>query len=232
METSGLRLTFGGDRPVAVLGGVDLCAFAGEITAIVGPSGCGKSTLLDVIAGLRAPDSGDVRCSDSSALMPQRDALMPWLTLRENVAIGGVLGGKDDDTSTGRADSALARLGLTDFADHYPHALSGGMRQRGALARTLLTDRRAWLLDEPFGALDALTRTDMHRVLADLHDEHRPTVIIVTHDIHEAVALATRVLVSSPRPMRIVDEVVVNPSEHASTAARVLGSLRAAGVMA
>ena len=232
IEVSGARLVLGDDPPVAVLDGVDLRATAGGITALIGPSGCGKSTLLDAIAGLLPLDAGTVRVGGDVALMPQRDALMPWLTLRENVSMGARLAGASPGDAGASARRALMRLGLDAFGDHYPHALSGGMRQRGALARTLLSGRPTWLLDEPFGALDALTRAEMHEVLLSLHRDEAPTILIVTHDINEAVALAGRVLVCGPRPMRVMAEITVDPNARAEAAARALGALRAAGAVA
>lgn len=232
IRVSGARLALGDDPPVDVLGGVDLRAPVGEVTAIVGPSGCGKSTLLDAIAGLIPLDAGTADAGHDVALMPQRDALLPWLCLEENVALGARLSGMPARDARDAATRALQRLGLAGFARHYPHALSGGMRQRGALARTLLSGRSTWLLDEPFGALDALTRSEMHAVLRQLHAQERPTILLVTHDIAEAVALAARVLVAGPRPMRIVHQVPVDPDDAAGTGRAVLDALRAAGAMA
>jgi ABC-type nitrate/sulfonate/bicarbonate transport system ATPase subunit len=206
---------------------------AGEVTAIIGPSGCGKSTLLDVIAGLVTPDSGSVVTASSGrpVLMPQRDALMPWRTLRDNVAAAAELRGIPRPDARARADHEVARVGLAGFGDHYPHALSGGMRQRGALARTLLAESDIWLLDEPFGALDALTRSEMHRVLVAVREQVAPTIVLVTHDIAEAVAIADTVLVASPGPMRIVSRVRVADAGP-DAAHDILTSLRAAGVAA
>ena len=232
IEVSGARLVLGDDPPVEVLGGVDLRAPAGEVTAIIGPSGCGKSTLLDAVAGLLALDEGTVATSGDVALMPQRDALMPWLTLRDNVAMGARLSGAPPGEADARAGRALVRLGLAAFGDNYPHALSGGMRQRGALARTLLSGRSTWLLDEPFGALDALTRAEMHEVLLALHRDEAPTILLVTHDIAEAVALAGRVLVCGPRPMRVVAEITAAPGSERDAAASALDALRDAGALA
>jgi len=228
-----VHLALGDDRPLPVLGGVDMVAVAGEVTAIVGPSGCGKSTLLDVIAGLATPDEGSITFDGAPgvALMPQRDALMPWRTLRDNVAAAAEVRGVPRADSRALADAEIARVGLAGFGDHYPHALSGGMRQRAALARTLLTQAGAWLLDEPFGALDALTRAEMHRVLAALRAHVAPTIVLVTHDIAEAVALAHVVLVASPGPMRITEAIrVAECGPHAAD--RVLDALRATGVTA
>ncbi len=226
-------LALGDDPTLAVLAGVDLVAPAGEVTAIIGPSGCGKSTLLDVIAGLVTPDSGSVVTTSSGrpVLMPQRDALMPWRTLRDNVAAAAELHGVLRRDARARADHEVARVGLAGFGDHYPHALSGGMRQRGALARTLLAESDIWLLDEPFGALDALTRSEMHRVLMAVREQVAPTIVLVTHDIAEAVAIADSVLVASPAPMRIVSRVRVADAGP-DAAHEILTSLRAAGVAA
>ena len=232
IRASGIHLSRGDDPPVPVLDGVDLHAPAGQVTSIVGPSGCGKSTLLDVLAGLIPPDAGRVDAGADTALMPQRDALLPWRTLEENVAMGAAISGVAAGQAQAMARRALSQLGLAGFGSHFPHALSGGMRQRGALARTLLSGRRTWLLDEPFGALDALTRAEMHRVLQDIHAEHRPTILLVTHDIHEAVALSDRVLVASPRPMRITLSVEVDPADTAATAHAVLDALHMAGATA
>jgi ABC-type nitrate/sulfonate/bicarbonate transport system ATPase subunit len=200
-----------------VLDGLDLEIARGEMVALVGPSGCGKSTLLSVLAGLREPDAGEVLLDGRPdpqrlgrlTLMPQHDALLPWRTVLENVALGPALAGTGPERARDEARRTLARFGLGGFEEHYPHALSGGMRQRAALARTMLSGGRAWLLDEPFGALDALTRTDLRGVLASAWAESRPTTLLVTHDLDEALLLADRVLVSGPRPARVVGEVRV-----------------------
>jgi ABC-type nitrate/sulfonate/bicarbonate transport system ATPase subunit len=218
LAARGLRLAFPGrDGDVPVLDGVSLEVRPGELVALVGPSGSGKSTLLDVLAGLAEPDAGEVLIDGRPApgragrltLMPQRDALLPWQTVARNVATGPRLAGVARETADGEARAALARVGLEGFEDHYPHALSGGMRQRAALARTLLAGRGAWLLDEPFGALDALTRAGMQDLLLALWEEHRPSVLLVTHDLDEALVLADRVLVAGPRPARVAGVVEV-----------------------
>ena len=214
----GLTLALdGATGPLSVLDDLSLEIAPGELVALIGPSGCGKSTLLRVLAGLMEPDSGRILVDGAAGvrrlgrltLMPQRDALLPWRTLLDNVALGPEVAGRPRGEAEGAARVALARYGLAGFERHYPHALSGGMRQRAALARTLLGGSRAWLLDEPFGALDALTRADLQGVLAALWQEHRPTVLLVTHDLDEALLLADRVLVSGPRPARVVAEVAV-----------------------
>jgi ABC-type nitrate/sulfonate/bicarbonate transport system ATPase subunit len=247
LEARGVTLAYG---DVAVLDRVDLHVAGGEVVALVGPSGCGKSTLLSVLAGLLDPDDGEVLVDGRPAparlgtltLMPQRDALLPWRTLEGNVAMAAELAGAPGDETGRAARAALARFGLSGFGDHYPHALSGGMRQRGALARTLLSGAPAWLLDEPFGALDALTRADLQHVLGATWAERRPTAVLVTHDLDEALLIGDRVLVAGPRPMRIVDEIVVDlprprsmedtvSPEFAALRARLLGALRASGAL-
>ena len=247
LEARGVSLRLG---RTDVLDRVDLTVAPGEIVALVGPSGCGKSTLLGVLAGLSEPDEGEVLLDGAPAvgrlgrltLMPQRDALLPWRTLLDNVALAPALAGAPSAEAARAARAALARFGLSGFADHYPHALSGGMRQRGALARTLLSGSRAWLLDEPFGALDALTRADLQGVLGTTWAERRPTALLVTHDLDEALLLGDRVLVASPRPMRIVDEIAVDLPRprslddtltpvFAELRGRLMGSLRSAGAL-
>ena len=248
IETRAVSLRLG-DTPV--LDRVDLRVAAGEIVALVGPSGCGKSTLLSVIAGLADPEAGEVLLDGRPAasrlghltLMPQSDALLPWRTLIDNVALAPSLTGAPAAEARRLAHAALARFGLSAFADHYPHALSGGMRQRGALARTLLSGSRAWLLDEPFGALDALTRSDLQGFLGATWAERRPTAILVTHDLDEAILLGDRVLVAGPRPMSIVDEIAIDLPrprtlddtllpEFADLRGRLMGALRGAGALA
>ncbi|MDX6646608.1 MAG: putative thiamine transport system ATP-binding protein [Miltoncostaeaceae bacterium] len=252
IEARDLRLSRPGrDGPVEVLGGLSLDAAPGEAVALIGPSGCGKSTLLGVLAGLLEPDAGEVLLDGRPAprrlgqltLMPQRDALLPWRTVAQNAALGPRLAGAPRAEAEAAARAALRRYGLGGFEDHYPHALSGGMRQRAALARTLLGGRRGWLLDEPFGALDALTRTELHRSVEALWAEHRPTLLLVTHDLDEALTLADRVLVSGPRPARALAEVAVDlprprPPRIAASAAfaelkgRLLEALAGAGALA
>lgn len=241
----------GRDGPLEVLDRMSLHVDRGEIVAMVGPSGCGKSTLLGIVAGLEEPGTGQVTLDGEErpdrlgrlALMPQRDALLPWCTAIDNVACAAAWSRSADEDATERAREALGRVGLTGFEDHYPHALSGGMRQRLALARTLASGASAWLLDEPFGALDALTRTALHRELERAWQRTRPTVLIVTHDLEEALVLADRVYVSSPRPGRVVAEIAVPlPRPRAITdttsadfmelKSEILGALVATGALA
>ncbi len=247
-----LYLELPGDGgPVPVLDGVDLDVQRGELVAIIGPSGCGKSTLLSTLAGLLEPDDGDVLLDGHRAasrlglisLMPQTDALLPWRTLRENIALGGELRGLSRAGARQRAAELISAYGLTGHEHHYPHALSGGLRQRAALARALEAGNSVWLLDEPFGALDALTRAALHRELLAAWSRHRPTVLLVTHDLDEALLLASRVLVCGPRPTRVVAELDVDlpyPRAAGTTTTpafadlkrRLLAALGRAGAMA
>jgi NitT/TauT family transport system ATP-binding protein len=190
---------------------VDLAIDAGEFVAIVGPSGCGKSTLLRLVAGLHLPTSGDVRVDGRVVDRPQTNlgivfqspVLLDWRTAIENVLVQVELRGLDPRQYRARAHELLTQVGLAEFADRYPHELSGGMRQRVAIARALIHDAPLLLMDEPFGALDALTREQMRLDLEALWLATRKTVLFITHSIDEAVLLADRVVVMSPRPGRI-----------------------------
>ncbi|MGA0123226.1 MAG: ABC transporter ATP-binding protein [Gaiellales bacterium] len=191
---------------------------AGEFVSLVGPSGCGKSTLFNVISGLVAPDAGRVEIAGrdvtgrpgSVGYMLQKDLLAPWRTVLGNIVLGAALtrGVTADDRAA--AAELAARHGLGDYLDHYPHALSGGMRQRVALMRTLASGRNLLLLDEPFGALDAQTRLGMHTWLQEVRAATGSTVLFVTHDVDEAVFLSDRVLVMGPRPGAIVEELAID----------------------
>lgn len=185
-----------------------------EIVAIIGPSGCGKSTLLNMIAGLFAPSSGSVaykglRVSDVNTdvgYMTQKDNLLPWRTVRDNIAFPLELAGVAKAERIARAEQAIAHVGLDGFAHRYPHELSGGMRKRACLARMLLYGAETALLDEPFAALDAQLKLAMHDLLLKLAAEAGQTVVLVTHDLMEAVALADRVLVCTRRPATLALE--------------------------
>jgi ABC-type nitrate/sulfonate/bicarbonate transport system ATPase subunit len=193
---------------VSALSGLTLSARAEEVVAVVGPSGCGKSTLLELVCGLISPDSGSVRCAPA-ALMPQRDLLLPWLGALDNAALALRVAGASREQARRRAAPLLAGFGLEGFEDVRPSALSGGMRQRVAFLRTLLSGKSVLCLDEPFGALDALTRIQMQDWLAGALAREPRTVLLVTHDVEEAVVLADRVVVLSRRPGRVVAELDV-----------------------
>ncbi|TKI05345.1 ABC transporter ATP-binding protein [Martelella alba] len=196
---------------VTALATTDLQIAQGEFVCVVGPSGCGKSTLFNVISGVLAPDSGQIFIDDRDVTgstghvgyMLQKDLLLPWMTVIDNIVLGAILkgGASREDRQAGVA--LAERYGLGEFINHYPAALSGGMRQRVALMRTLAMHRDVMLLDEPFGALDSQTRLAMQQWLLKVWAEQHRTVVFVTHDIDEAVFLADRVVVMTPRPGRI-----------------------------
>ncbi|MEL6452363.1 MAG: ABC transporter ATP-binding protein [Pseudomonadota bacterium] len=187
----------------------------GQTTALVGPSGCGKSTILRMIAGLDAPDTGTIRLGDAPpravakrgglAMAFQDPSLLPWRSVRANIALGAELARKSADG----VDALIDLVGLSGFADHRPAELSGGMRQRAAIARSLISAPDVLLLDEPFGAVDAMTRRRLNTDLPPLWRARGATVVLVTHSVQEAVLLSDRVLVLSPRPARLVADIPV-----------------------
>ncbi len=200
----------GNDQPVLALRDVSLQVARGEFVALVGPSGCGKTTLLRMFAGLLTPEQGTITYGGVPLTAPphdvgvvfQKPALLPWRTVRDNIALPDQVDHHPPDMN--RIEALMAQVGLTDFATAAPDTLSGGMQQRVALARALVQSPRLLLLDEPFGALDMMLRHDMNDLLLDLWHTYEPTVVFVTHDLHEAVYLADRVVTMSPRPGRIV----------------------------
>ncbi len=204
--------------PLAVLGPLTFSIAAGEFVCLVGPSGCGKSTLIRVLAGLLAPTQGEALLDNQPiqtpsrrvALMFQDANLMPWRSVIDNIALPLELAGVSKDERHDAAARLLPRLGLSEFALAYPGELSGGMAQRVALGRVLIQRPDVLLLDEPFGALDALTREQVSADLLNLWTQERQTVLMVTHDINEAVLLADRVLVMSRRPGQIRADIRVN----------------------
>ncbi|MGI6209147.1 MAG: ABC transporter ATP-binding protein [Anaerolineae bacterium] len=203
---------------VQALDGVTLGADEGEFVSIVGPSGSGKTTLFNLICGLSRPDSGQIFIQGREmrgqrgqvAYMPQKDVLLPWRTLLQNVLLGAEVDGQPMLQARQEALALMPEFGLEGFEDRYPHELSGGMRQRAALLRTYLFHRDVLLLDEPFGALDALTRRQMQVWLMGVWEEHRKTILFVTHDVDEAVFLSDRIYALTPRPARVSHEMVVD----------------------
>ena len=193
---------------VVALEAMELTVARGEIVALVGPSGCGKSTLLELLAGLQKPDAGSVT-AEPAAYMPQRDSLLPWRSALANAAFALECGGMRAREARERARPLFERFDLAGFEDARPAELSGGMRQRVALARTFLSGRGLLLLDEPFASLDAITRSSLQEWLADALCAEPRTVVLVTHDVQEAIYLADRVAVMSPRPGRVVTELPV-----------------------
>jgi len=213
------RLThvFASDRgDLTAIDDFSLAVNAGEFVCVVGPSGCGKSTLLRIVAGLQRPTRGTVQFEGphaargaSGGLVVQEHGTFPWMTVTDNVAFGLEMAGMARTERREHAAAWLARVGLASFGEHLPHELSVGMRQRIGIARAMATDAPLLLMDEPFGALDALTRRHMQDELLAIWQNDRRTVLFVTHDIDEAVRLADRIVVMSARPGRLVAEIPV-----------------------
>ena len=205
-------------QPRAAVTDVNLTVRSGEVVSIIGPSGCGKSTLLNMGAGLYLPSEGEVYVGGERvtkpvrkvAFMLQKDLLMPWRTIRANVELGLEIEGVASRERKAVADELLAKCHLKGFEEHYPYQLSGGMRQRAALARTLAVDPQVLLLDEPFSALDAQTKMVLQQDLAKMLYEKRKTALFITHDLVEAIALSDRLLVMSERPGTIIEEIIVD----------------------
>jgi NitT/TauT family transport system ATP-binding protein len=213
IELRGLHKTFDrGTGPVEAVRDINLAVTPGSIVSLIGPSGCGKSTLLHMIAGLYEPTSGDVLYNGQQVetvntdvgYMTQKDTLFPWRTVQDNVALPFELAGKPKTDRHRDAVEILSRVGLQGFETRYPSELSGGMRKRVALARMLLYRPETFLLDEPFGALDAQLKLAMHELLLRLWREDRKTILLVTHDLVEAITLSDRVIVLTRRPSRIL----------------------------
>jgi ABC-type nitrate/sulfonate/bicarbonate transport system ATPase subunit len=194
--------------PVQALSGMSLHAAPHEIVAVVGPSGSGKTTLLELICGLQSPDSGVVDCAPA-ALMPQRDLLLPWLSALDNAGLALRARGAGREEARAQAAPWIERFGLAGFEQARPAALSGGMRQRVSFLRTMLAGKPVLALDEPFAALDAITRAEMQGWLGHVLETEPRTVALVTHDVEEAVVLGDRVVVMSARPGHAVAEIPV-----------------------
>jgi len=226
ISVDGVTHAFG---DVAVLDDISLEIPDGCFAGLVGPSGCGKSTLLKVLAGLVVPDAGDAVIHDRSVLgrpgrtayMAQRDLLLPWRRTLGNATVGAEVAGVPRQEAQRRARELLGRFGLAGFEDAWPAELSGGMRQRLALLRTFLCGRDVLLLDEPFGALDAITRRDMHDWLQQVLVDDPRTVLLVTHDVEEALVLADVVFVLSDRPARVVERLPVELARPRTSASLV-----------
>lgn len=205
-------------RAIHALDATSLSVPRGRFVCLLGPSGCGKSTLFNIIAGLQKPTSGDVLADGQSIIgkpgfvgyMLQKDLLLPWRTILDNVILGMEVRGLRKQEAVGRAIPLLQRYGLAAFAEHYPHELSGGMRQRASLLRTMLCDPDVILLDEPFGKLDAQTRLLMQSWLLDVWSDLSKTILFVTHDIDEAIFLSDEIHVFTARPGRIKARVSVD----------------------
>ncbi|MRN55363.1 ABC transporter ATP-binding protein [Paenibacillus monticola] len=216
LEVKGISKAYTERRRVtSVLNNVSLKVEQQEFVSIVGPSGCGKSTLFHIIGGLEQPDAGTISMNGSLvtgqrgeiSYMPQQPALFPWRTIEDNVLIAGEIKGVPQDQAREEARHWLAKVGLSGFERAYPHMLSGGMQQRAAFLRALLAPQELMLLDEPFSALDALTRSEMQRWLLELWEENRRSVLFITHNIEEALLLSNRIYVFSGRPGSVLHTV-------------------------
>ncbi|MEM9105705.1 MAG: ABC transporter ATP-binding protein [Pseudomonadota bacterium] len=215
LSIENISLSLGG---LPVLDNVSMHVAKGELVSIVGPSGAGKSTLFRLLTGALTPDRGSIRIESGTqgiatrgfAFMPQRDALLPWRRIIDNVTLGLEIQGFSRTDARERARPYLSEFGLQGFERHYPKQLSGGMRQRAALLRTVIQARPIQLLDEPFGALDALTRMQMQAWLEERWLDARWTTVLITHDVREATALSDRIYVLSQRPARVIAEFSVD----------------------
>lgn len=219
LEIDKLAVSFDGRT---ILGGLSFDVADGEFVSLLGPSGCGKSTILNVLAGIVTPEGGTVRVdgatisgtSDHFAYMPQEDLLLPWKTLLDNVCLYGAIHGAKKEAAA-QARALFPVFGLAGYEDAYPDALSGGMRQRAAFLRTAMCQADILLLDEPFGALDVITRGDMQDWLQNMRNQLNRTTLLVTHDIDEAIYLSDRILVLNGHPTTIREEITI--SERART---------------
>ncbi len=219
IELRNVWKTFHGDGVmIRALEDVSLQVEQGEFVTIIGPSGSGKSTLFNLIVGLTEPDQGEICingkvCTGRTGLvgyMPQRDLLLPWRSILDNVILAPEIRGVSRESAHQRARELLPLFGLEDFGGVYPYALSGGLRQRAALLRTFLADRDVILLDEPFGALDALTRRELQDWLLSIWRDFGQTILFITHDVEEALYLSDRVIILSARPGRVVNTLDVS----------------------
>src|SRR6202171_6427028 len=219
IEIAGLRKEYGRDAgAVVALTDIDLSIAPGEFVCIVGPSGCGKSTLLRILAGLDRQSDGSIKVAADgwaveNAMVFQESGLFPWMNVEANVRFGLMTRGVPAQEAAARVDAALKLVGLTKFRRHYPHQLSGGMRQRSAIARAFVTDPAMLLMDEPFAALDAQNRVILHAELGRLWEQTRKTVVYITHSIDEALLLGDRTVVMTAQPGRIT-QVIDVPSPH------------------
>lgn len=207
-----LSLAYG---QVGILDPIDLVISKGEFVTIVGPSGCGKSSLLKMVTGIQTPSSGEVlfqgapitSIDPKRGMMFQEATLFPWLSVRDNISFGLKMKGASRKVQLSQSEYYLDLMGLSEFADHLPYQLSGGMKQRTALARTLVNRPEIIMMDEPFSALDAFTRKNMQKLLTQIWEDFNTTFLFVTHDVEEAINLGSRIIVLSPRPGRVLEDL-------------------------
>jgi NitT/TauT family transport system ATP-binding protein len=206
-----------GARPLEVLQSVSFCAEPGEFISIIGPSGCGKTTLLRIVHGLEEASAGSISVGGRPVTAPdqtravifQHFNLFPWRTVRQNIAFGLEVRRQDADAAADRVQEMIKLVGLVGFEEHYPHEISGGMQQRVGIARAFALDPAVLLMDEPFGALDAITREKLQREIAEILSPQHKTTLFITHNMDEAIFFSDRILVFGTRPGRIVEEVKV-----------------------
>lgn len=230
LEIDKLAVSFDGRT---ILGGLSFDVADGEFVSLLGPSGCGKSTILNVLAGIVTPEGGTVRVdgatisgtSEHFAYMPQEDLLLPWKSILDNVCLYGAIHGTKKEAAE-RARALFPAFGLAGYEDAYPDALSGGMRQRAAFLRTAMCQADILLLDEPFGALDVITRGDMQDWLQNMRSQLGKTTLLVTHDIDEAIYLSDRILVLNGRPASIREEITISERDRSRDWLYAQGDLR------
>lgn len=230
LEIDKLDVHFDGRQ---ILGGLSFGVAEGEFVSLLGPSGCGKSTILNILAGLIRPEGGSVRVdgvlvdgtSDHFAYMPQEDLLLPWKSILDNVCLYGAIHGAKKEAAA-QARALFPVFGLAGYEDAYPDALSGGMRQRAAFLRTAMCQADILLLDEPFGALDVITRGDMQDWLQNMRSQLGKTTLLVTHDIDEAIYLSDRILVLNGRPASIREEITISERDRSRDWLYAQGDLR------
>ena len=206
LEVTGLARSFGGKR---VLDDISFHVCEGELVTLLGPSGCGKSTIMNILTGLLEADGGEVSVRGKIGYMQQKDLLLPWKTCLENVTLPEILAGTGKEEAEARALPYFKSFMLEGCEHSYPGQMSGGMRQRASLLRTFLTSADVLLLDEPFGAVDSITRGRLQQWLAQVSRELKLTILLITHDIEEAILLSDRILVLSDKPATVRDEIAV-----------------------
>ena len=192
-----------GNKKIKVLDGINLEINKGELSCIIGANGCGKTTLAKIISGIEEISSGEYSKPKDISYLPQQDSLLPWLTIRQNIELPGKISGRLNTGISKRIKKYLIKYNLLKFAEFYPGEISGGMKQKAALIRSIVYRPEIIIMDEPFSALDAITRIEMRQMLADLWQEYKPTILCITHDMDEAIYLSDRIFVMSNRPGKI-----------------------------